>query len=894
LLVRHGARIAHIATILALLVTADIFTGYNMFHYPQYELDEGTYVGSAWALIKHGKPFYYTYTYSHPPFGWLLIGIWTTIVGGFTEFGMAINNGRMLMLAITLISTLLIYLIVRDATGHLAAGAFAAVVFIVSPLGVGLHRQVYLDNIGTMFLLLSILMLSRGTGRLDRIIVSAVAFGLAFWSKEIFAIFLPGMVYLAFIRSHPSNRRYSMAMWLTIALSIISLFVLVAVLKDELTPPGVLWSSSAPHVSILGTYLSQAQRGGNGSVIQAGSDMRVLFHQWRLADPLLLLGGLAAVLIGAVTAYWNRFLFGIGILILCFVLFFGRGGIVLYYYIIPILALLAISIGVLIGSAMNLLARLAPRRLNLWASSLLVLVASVLVGQQAIAANHTNFTADRTTPQVQAAEWIVQNVPSGSTIIMDSYPWVDLRESSFTDGKTFVAHYYWPALSDPAIRDTELHDNWHNIDYLLISPNTTADAARSSLPLLAQAIQNSDEVANFASGNWSVKIMRIRKLTHTPAANNSVLQTSWQSYKSSFIVNGQVQDPESNGQTTSQQQADAMLRAVYANDQATFSALWGWTQSHLQRSDDGLFASRWGVLAKSSAAPAILENNTSANADQTIAYSLILASKVWKQPAYLTTAKQLVRHIWSAETTVISGRRVIVAGNWAGGGGPNNGPATINPSYFEPYVYRTFAEVDKSHTWMNVVDSSYDVLERIHNDKAFGGSVGLFPDWVAMDLQNGHLSTPTVNTPDVKQSARDASRIALNLSIDWLWNHDDRALNALRMDDFVTKQISNTGQALAAYNLDGTPATSQPSQATLVNAIPQILLIGQQATALKLYATNVLRGYDSSNGDYYWGADQNNLYAQTTDWYTSAVMDGSLSNLWAGHSTIDWTHAFYR
>jgi endo-1,4-beta-D-glucanase Y/4-amino-4-deoxy-L-arabinose transferase-like glycosyltransferase len=894
LLVRHGARIAHITTILALLVTADLFTGYNMFHYPQYELDEGTYVGSAWALIKHGKPFYYTYTYSHPPFGWLLIGVWTTIVGGFSEFGMAINNGRMLMLAVSLVSALLIYLIVRDVTGHIAAGAFASILFIVSPLGVALHRQVYLDNIGTMFLLLSILMLSRGTGRLDRIIVSAVAFGLAFWSKEIFAIFLPGMIYLAYIRSHPSNRRYSMAMWLTISLSIISLFVLVAVLKDELFPPGVLWSSSSPHVSILGTYQSQAERGGNGSLLHAHSDMRVLFHQWRVADPLLILGGIFAALIGTVTAYWNRFLFGIGILILCFVLFFGRGGIVLYYYIIPILALLAICVGVLIGSAMNLLARWTPQRWSLWAASVLVLAASVLVGQQAIAANHTNFSADRTTPQVQAAEWIVQNVPSGSTIIMDSYPWVDLREPSFTGGKTFVAHYYWPALSDPAIRDTQLHDNWHSIDYLLISPNTTADAARSSLPLLAQAIQNSDEVASFAASNWTVKIMRIRKLTRTPAADNSILQSSWQSYKASFITNGQVTDPESNGQTTSQQQADAMLRAVYANDHASFNALWGWTQAHLQRSDNGLFATRWGVPSKSSAAPAVLENNTSANADQTIAFSLILASKVWNQPDYLTTAQQLVRHIWSTETTVINGRRVMVAGNWAGGGGPNNDPATVNPSYFQPYVYRIFADVDQKHDWNNLVDSSYDVLEEIHNDKAFGGSTGLFPDWVAMNTKNGHLSTATLNTPDFKQSARDASRIALNLSIDWLWNHDDRALNTLQMDDFVTKQISSTGQALSAYNFDGTPASTQPSASTMVSAIPQILLIGQQATALKLYATNVLRGFDSSNGGNFWGADQNNIYAQTTYWYTSAVMDGSLSNLWTGQSTIDWSQAFYR
>jgi hypothetical protein len=33
---------------------------------------------------------------------------------------------------------------------------------------------------------------------------------------------------------------------------------------------------------------------------------------------------------------------------------------------------------------------------------------------------------------------------------------------------------------------------------------------------------------------------------------------------------------------------------------------------------------------------------------------------------------------------------------------------------------------------------------------------------------------------------------------------------------------------------------------------------------------------------------------QTAYWYTTAVMDGSLANLWVGQSTIDWDQAFYR
>ena len=60
------------------LLVAALFTGFNMFRFPNYEPDEGTYMGSAWALFEHGNLSYYTYTYDHPPFGWFQIGAWAS------------------------------------------------------------------------------------------------------------------------------------------------------------------------------------------------------------------------------------------------------------------------------------------------------------------------------------------------------------------------------------------------------------------------------------------------------------------------------------------------------------------------------------------------------------------------------------------------------------------------------------------------------------------------------------------------------------------------------------------------------------------------------------------------------------------------------------------------
>ncbi|MDQ4063738.1 MAG: hypothetical protein M3122_07605, partial [Actinomycetota bacterium] len=96
--------------ILAILLIAAIFTGTNMFRYPQYEIDEGTYMGSAWAMFEQGKLYFYTYSYDHPLLGWFQVGAFGELVGGFLRFGTSVNTGRVLMLVATVISALLVYL----------------------------------------------------------------------------------------------------------------------------------------------------------------------------------------------------------------------------------------------------------------------------------------------------------------------------------------------------------------------------------------------------------------------------------------------------------------------------------------------------------------------------------------------------------------------------------------------------------------------------------------------------------------------------------------------------------------------------------------------------------------------------------------------------------------
>ena len=92
-----------LAIIAVLLLISGISHGYNMFHFPYYENDEGVYMSQAWSLLTQGRLSPYTYWYDHAPFGCMLIALWTKLTGGFFTFGLSVNSGRVLMLVFHLV-----------------------------------------------------------------------------------------------------------------------------------------------------------------------------------------------------------------------------------------------------------------------------------------------------------------------------------------------------------------------------------------------------------------------------------------------------------------------------------------------------------------------------------------------------------------------------------------------------------------------------------------------------------------------------------------------------------------------------------------------------------------------------------------------------------------------
>jgi endoglucanase len=900
-----------LALAVALLVAA-LFTGYNMFRYPNYELDEGTYMGSAWAMFEQGKLSDYTYTYDHPLLGWLQIGAFSELVGGFLAFGSSINTGRVLMLAVAVLSTLLVFSILRRASGRATAALFGAVVFAVSPLGVGLHRQVWLDNLMTLWLLVSLYALIAANGRLWRIVVSALAFGLAFWSKEVAVIFLPGMFYLAYVVAHPAHRRFAFTLWGVATTAAMSFFFLLATLKDELLPPGVLWSSPEPHVSLIETFGYQFSRGGNGPFFSPESDFRANFGQWIDIDPFIILGGLAAAGIGFLFFRRDKFFFGVSLLTLSFVLLLGRGGVVLYFYVIPLLALLALALGLFAGHVMGAMGamgsmvakRLGATRLRLRlakypaALAILGLTAFLVVG--GVPANYVNFTGDSTSSQNAATRWVAENLPNESAIFMDAYPWTDLRAEELVGDEPFEdAHYPLTALQDPSIYGPVLQTPG-DVDYLLYSPSNNQSFSwidgqlnEIDLPLVSDARENSDNMRTFTSEDWEMELLRVRNLHQLEVPDNPMLSNTWEGYKERFIEDGRVIDPKAD-QTTSEGQAYAMLRAVYMDDREAFDEIWGWTQENLQSSTNSLLSWKYGEL--SNGTRGITDQSTATDADTDAALALLFAAKEFDSPEYEEEALEILDSVWEEETTVVGtdrtgGKRMVVAGDWARGDGTGTvARPMVNPSYLSPYAYKIFAEADPEHPWDEVVDSSYEILQNMQASPELGGEAGVVPNWVAIDPETAEPLPADLEGLPTDEFSFDASRVPWRIGLDYLWFQDDRALDVLENLSLPREEIESEGRLFASHALDGEPTVDYEATSAYAGVLPGLLVGDDPTLAHRIFAEKILGAYNNGprEADAYWGEDPDDYYNQNMAWFATAIMDGSMGNLYAGEEVIDW------
>lgn len=135
----------------------------------------------------------------------------------------------------------------------------------------------------------------------------------------------------------------------------------------------------------------------------------------------------------------------------------------------------------------------------------------------------------------------------------------------------------------------------------------------------------------------------------------------WSSYAAHFLSkDGRVIDPDRNSMTTSEGQSYAMFFALVANDAHTFEQVRSWTEDNLARGSlaDNLPAWSWGQSGDGTWR--VLDQNSAADADLWIAYSLLQAGSLWNSKSYSRTGEALLALVAKYEVADLPGIGMVL------------------------------------------------------------------------------------------------------------------------------------------------------------------------------------------------------------------------------------------
>jgi 4-amino-4-deoxy-L-arabinose transferase-like glycosyltransferase len=519
--------------LLASLVTGAITHGYHLFIYPLYITDEGIYMERAWSVLREGALSPYTYYYDHAPAGWLLIDAWVVLLPHqFETFGNAINTGRVLMLLVHVASTFLLFQITRRLSGSTIAAVVACFFFNVSPLAVYYQRQVLLDNLMVFWVLLSLYLVTKDDQSILTPLFSGLALGISVLTKENAIFFVPVIGYLLYVKVRQQrNFRFVLSFWLFGCFSVVSVYFLMAVLKNELLPSNFDFNLNQPpadHVSLLYTIWQQLHRNQGGILDRNSTFWTFSLGAWLPKDTFLLAGGMGATLFNLFIGLGNRKRhYGelvVSLLALSYTFYLVRGSVMLEFYVVPLIPFLAINMGMVVSRIVCVV----PEGKRLWLLS--GMTRSILLGaffavlispigndvlvrdQYGKIVPHDLYKLPLTTMQQAQLAFIRAHISPDATVIMDDDLWIQLHD---------VPPYYpyavshWNASGDPAVSNKLFHKNWQNIDYIVMSNKMLLAMQQNNSDggenYILEALQHAKPIWQLTHGDVSLAVYQVQK-----------------------------------------------------------------------------------------------------------------------------------------------------------------------------------------------------------------------------------------------------------------------------------------------------------------------------------------------------------------------------------------------
>lgn len=272
-----------------------------------------------------------------------------------------------------------------------------------------------------------------------------------------------------------------------------------------------------------------------------------------------------------------------------------------------------------------------------------------------------------------------------------------------------------------------------------------------------------------------------------------LLRQTWESYKAVYISpQGYVLDrSRSPAIVTSEAQSYALLRAVWMQDEPTFKRVLEWTNAHLKQ-PSGLYAWLWQPLNENGPQGKIVDANTATDADQDIAFALILAAHRFDQKHLLVQARELLQAIRTHCALPLSSGWFPSAGNWA------VDQRIINISYFMPYQYAYFHGLDPEGGWLDVKRIGYDLLAQFFQ----ASSLRLPPDFAQL-TPDGTVQDIPAYTGLSGDFSFDAMRTYWRTAADCLLDRNPQACADPAHTPHAARLLARDGVIFSRYTVEG-------------------------------------------------------------------------------------------
>jgi endo-1,4-beta-D-glucanase Y len=328
------------------------------------------------------------------------------------------------------------------------------------------------------------------------------------------------------------------------------------------------------------------------------------------------------------------------------------------------------------------------------------------------------------------------------------------------------------------------------------------------------------------------------------------IQTAYQSWMAAMVTSSgapagalRVQDPMTANQTSSEAMGYGMLIAVYMSDKKTFDSFWAYVQAHMA---NGLMS--WQVSSGGTSSGTQVSSAT--DADQDMAWALIMADKQWPGGSYLSAAKSILTNIKSQE---VASSNELKDGNFA------NAPSTYI-DYAAPDYYKVFASVSGDSSWNSVYTAEYAKLIGAQNQTS-----GLIPDQVGGST-----------------FGFDACRAPWRVGMDYCWSGSASAKTFLTpMVNFFV-QYANQTLGPKSIKIPITPLSGSAAGQYVSGAIT-----GPAAVAAMMSASD--QSFVDSSWTYLYSVVINATSSQANDNYFSSSV-GLISMLALSGNFIDYTN----